>query len=129
MLIYEHKRKENYMNLGEFIIQKGQEKGLDNDVISRILINASRKLPGNVPKERYEEQVMVWINNAAAEQREEALANEMIKENSLENNGLDTSILGGQAPLPQFQNNSSVTFNDSGEIIREDIEEQGRLRL
>lgn len=113
------------MNLGEFIVQKGQEKGLEADVIDRILLSASRKLPGNVPEERWEEQVMVWIANAATKQREEALTNDTHKE---ENNGLDTSILGGQAPLPQFQNNSSVTFNDFGEIIREDIEEQGKSR-
>lgn len=116
------KGKEYYMNLGEFIIQKGEEKGLDKGVIARILMNAQRKLPGNVPEERWEEQVMIWINNAAAKQREETSSNEPIKEN----NGIDTSILGGQAPLPQFQNNGSATFNEFGEIIREDIEEQDK---
>lgn len=68
------------MNLGEFIIQKGQEKGLNEDVIARILMNASRKLPGNVPEERWEEQVMTWINNAVSSQNEETLTNEITRE-------------------------------------------------
>lgn len=112
------------MNLGKFIIQRGQEKGLSEDVIARILMNASRKLPGNVPEEKWEEQVMVWIDNAALKQKEEATTNE----NDLENNGLDTSILGGQAPQVQFQNNCSATFNNCGEIIRGNLEEQRKLK-
>ncbi len=53
------------MNLGDFIIKEGLEKGLSEDVIGRIIGNAARKLPGNVPEERWQEQVMIWINNAA----------------------------------------------------------------
>lgn len=49
----------------------------------------------------------------------------MVKE---ENNGLDTSILGDQAPMPQFQNNCAVTFNDFGEIIRESIKEKSKSK-
>ena len=114
------------MNLGELIMQVGKEKGLSDDVISRILMNAERKLPGNVPEERWEEQVMLWIDNAAMKQRTEA--NPMPMENSVEDKGIDMSILGGQAPQIQFQNDSVATYNDFGEIIRDNIEEKGRVR-
>ena len=112
------------MNLSEFITKKGQEKGLSADVISIILMSAHRHLPGNVPEEKWEEQVMVWINNAASKQREEAIK----QEPNLKTDCLDTSILGGQAPQPQFQNNSSATFNNFGEIVRENIEGHGKSR-
>lgn len=112
------------MNLDEFITKKGQENGLGADVISRILMNAHFQLPRNVLEEKWEEQVMVWINNAVSKQREET----MMQETNLKTDWLDTSILGGQAPQPQFQNNSSVTFNEFGEIIRKNIEEHGKSK-
>ena len=53
------------MDLANFIITKGKEAGLTKDQISGILLSASRKLTGNVPKEKWEEQVMEWINKRA----------------------------------------------------------------
>ena len=53
------------MDLANFIITKGKEAGLTQDQISGILLSASRKLTGNVPEEKWEEQVMEWINKRA----------------------------------------------------------------
>lgn len=53
------------MDLANFIISKGKEAGLTKDQISGILLSASRKLTGNVPEEKWEEQVMEWINKRA----------------------------------------------------------------
>ena len=53
------------MDLANFIITKGKEAGLTKDQISGILLSASRKLTGNVPEEKWEEQVMEWINKRA----------------------------------------------------------------
>lgn len=53
------------MDLANFIITKGKEAGLTKDQISGLLLSASRKLTGNVPKEKWEEQIMEWINKRA----------------------------------------------------------------
>ena len=53
------------MDLANFIITKGKEAGLTKDQISGLLLSASRKLSGNVPEEKWEEQVMEWINKRA----------------------------------------------------------------
>ena len=111
------------MNLGEFIIQKCMEAGLSSEDLDRILLNAARRFPGNVPEEKWEEQAMIWINNAEARQKEKMMTLESEK-----NDTFDTSILGGQAPQTQSTNNNGAFFNNFGEIIREDTEEQGRSR-
>ena len=53
------------MDLAKFIITKGKKAGLTQDQISGILLSASRKLAGNVPEEKWEEQIMEWINKRA----------------------------------------------------------------
>ena len=60
------------MNLKDFIITNGKAAGLSDEQISGVLASASRKLSGIVPKERWEEQVMTWINNRAKANREQS---------------------------------------------------------
>lgn len=55
------------ITLGEFIISKGIEHGLDEKEINVIMTKASHRLPGNVPKEKCEEQVLEWIKKKASE--------------------------------------------------------------
>ena len=50
------------MDLTNFIITNARAAGLDDNHIAGLLQSASRKLPGNVPEEKWEEQVMEWIN-------------------------------------------------------------------
>lgn len=50
------------MDLKNFIITNAKAAGLDDAHIAGLLQSAMRKLPGNVPEEKWEEQVMEWIN-------------------------------------------------------------------
>ena len=70
------------MNLQDFIITNGKAAGLSNDEIAGMLQSAHRKLPGNVPEERYEEQVMEWINRRAKINKEEKEKQGSIKSNN-----------------------------------------------
>jgi len=59
------------MDLRNFIITNGKAAGLTDDQISGIFASATRKLPGNVPQEKWEEQIMTWINNRAQKNKEQ----------------------------------------------------------
>ena len=50
------------MNLKDFIITNAKVAGLSDNEIGGIMQSAMRKLPGNVPEDKYEEQIMEWIN-------------------------------------------------------------------
>ena len=50
------------MNLKDFIITNAKVAGLDDNEIGGILQSASRKIPGNVPEEKWKDQIMEWIN-------------------------------------------------------------------
>ena len=50
------------MDLKNFIITNARANGLDDNQIAGIIQSACRKLPGNVPEEKYEEQIMEWIS-------------------------------------------------------------------
>ncbi|MCI8352373.1 MAG: hypothetical protein HFJ58_01945 [Clostridia bacterium] len=57
------------VNLTDFTITNGRLAGLNENEIAGILQSAMRKLPGNVPEEKYKEQIMEWINNRASRKR------------------------------------------------------------
>lgn len=64
------------MNLIDFIITNAKAAGLDDNEIWGIIQSARRKLPGNVPEDKYEEQIMEWINIRAKNKK-----NSNLKEN------------------------------------------------
>lgn len=64
------------MNLIDFIITNAKAAGLDDNEIGGIIQSARRKLPGNVPEDKYEEQIMEWINIRAKNKK-----NSNLKEN------------------------------------------------
>lgn len=61
------------MDLKDFIITNARAAGLDENQIAGIIQSACRKLPGNVPEEKYEEQIMEWISIRAKKDKENSL--------------------------------------------------------
>lgn len=57
------------MDLADFIITNAKAAGLNDDEIGGILQSATRKLPGNIPEDKWEEQIMTWINIRAKKNR------------------------------------------------------------
>ncbi|MBQ6991817.1 MAG: hypothetical protein IJN50_02735 [Clostridia bacterium] len=58
------------MDLKNFIITNGKAAGLTDDQINGVIASAVRKLPGNVPQEKWEQQIMIWINDRAQKNKE-----------------------------------------------------------
>lgn len=68
------------MNLKDFIITNAKAAGLSNDEIGGIMQSAMRKLPGNVPEDKYEEQIMEWINVRAKNKQKSSLRENKLDE-------------------------------------------------
>ena len=72
------------MDLKNFIITNARANGLDDNQIAGIIQSACRKLPGNVPEEKYEEQIMEWISIRAIKNKEYSLNEVDEDENGME---------------------------------------------
>lgn len=72
------------MDLKNFIITNARANGLDDNQIAGIIQSACRKLPGNVPEEKYEEQIMEWISIRAKKNKENSLNEVDEDENGME---------------------------------------------
>ena len=72
------------MNLKNLIITYSIDYLLYDKKIAGIIQSACRKLPGNVPEEKYEEQIMEWISIRAKKNKENSLNEVDEDENGME---------------------------------------------